>query len=79
MKLSTCASNIPLDACQGDNSQWDTAIIDADSEIQIAEEQVRRLRYTIRRLKYASRVFKENKREGIPWPIPSEETSCAGE
>ena len=66
MKLSKSLSMANMDTAgisQLDNSKWDTAIADAEGEI-------RELTRKRARLAYAVRVFRANKRDGIPWPGP---------
>jgi hypothetical protein len=41
---------------------WDAAIRDADEEIRFLARQLARLRQAVL-------IFKENKKEGMPWPI----------
>jgi len=41
---------------------WDAAIMDAGEEIRSLSRQLARLRQAVL-------IFKENKKEGMPWPI----------
>lgn len=57
LELSTTV----IDKCQTNESKWDNAIIDAESEIEnLAKQQ--------RRLEQAVKIFRANKRDGVPWP-----------
>jgi hypothetical protein len=47
--------------CQTNDSEWDTAIRDAEIEIQ-------ELTRKTTRLKQAIRIFRENKKDGMKWP-----------
>jgi cell division protein FtsL len=47
---------------------WELAIIDAENEIQHLNRQ-------IRRLQQAKRIFKINKKEGVPWPTAKQENA----
>jgi hypothetical protein len=47
---------------QSHDSMWDTAIRDAGEEIRSLSRQLARLRQALL-------IFKENKKEGMPWPI----------
>jgi len=47
---------------QNDDSMWDAAIMDAGEEIRSLSRQLARLRQAVL-------IFKENKKEGMPWPI----------
>ena len=47
---------------QANEHTWDAAIRDADEEIRSLSRQLARLRQAVR-------IFKENKKEGMPWPI----------
>jgi hypothetical protein len=46
---------------QANDSAWDRAIMDAESEIQILARKLARLRRAVL-------IFKANKRDGVQWP-----------
>jgi hypothetical protein len=43
---------------------WDKAVSDA-------EEEILRLSRQMQRLRQAQRIFRANKKEGVPWPVSS--------
>jgi hypothetical protein len=45
-------------------SKWDDAIKDAEGELRILERKLVRLQQAIR-------IFRVNKKDGVPWPRPS--------
>ena len=49
----------------------DDAITDAENELLVLRKQQRRFQQAIR-------IFKANKRDGVPWPREPKEGSCAG-
>jgi hypothetical protein len=60
-KLSRASKKTRISG-QSNDSMWDIAIRDADEEIRSLSQQLGRLRQAVR-------IFKENKRDKMPWPI----------
>jgi len=61
MKSSTSLSTEIIDTCQINESKWDIAI-------QCAKEEIERLAKLQKRLEQSVKIFKMNKRDGVPWP-----------
>lgn len=55
--MSTHLSNVS----KHHDSKWDIAIKDAENEVEALVKKEARLRHAIR-------IFKANKRDGVPWP-----------
>lgn len=47
--------------CQSGDSKWDIAITDAQDELRMLATRMVRLQQAVK-------IFRANKRDGIPWP-----------
>jgi len=49
------------ETCQTIENKWDIAIIDAQNEIEVLANKQKQLEISVK-------IFRANKRDGVPWP-----------
>jgi hypothetical protein len=61
MNSSNSLSRKTQDSCQSVESKWDIAIKAANYEIEILAKKQKQLEQSVK-------IFRMNKRDGVPWP-----------